>query len=184
VIVLGRDSRIELATELAARWLTEQSGSAGRLRLPEPLDAWSAAERRAAHDGRAGGVRLELHLADGPLTAQFVPRGLGGLGGLGGLDAIILRPRAPLRADVLHDRGLTDREIQVVILLAGGLSNAQMAGELGVSERTIAKHLEHVYNKLDVANRTAAVARARGIDAPSATGGSHAQDGLGRGQRP
>ena len=56
---------------------------------------------------------------------------------------------------------LTDREIEVLCLLAHGLSNGQIALELALSERTIAKHLEHIYGKLDVGNRTAAVARAR-----------------------
>lgn len=46
-------------------------------------------------------------------------------------------------------------------LLARGLSNSQIAFELALSERTIAKHLEHIYDKLDVGNRTAAVTRAR-----------------------
>jgi DNA-binding NarL/FixJ family response regulator len=56
---------------------------------------------------------------------------------------------------------LTSREIEVLRLLAHGLSNGQIALELALSERTIAKHLEHIYGKLDVGNRTAAVARAR-----------------------
>ncbi len=56
--------------------------------------------------------------------------------------------------------GLTPRESEVLDLVAGGLSNAQIALELCVSQRTVAKHLEHTYAKLGVASRTAAVARA------------------------
>jgi DNA-binding NarL/FixJ family response regulator len=51
---------------------------------------------------------------------------------------------------------LTDREIQVLELVALGGTNAAIAHTLGVSPRTIAKHLEHIYRKLGVASRAAA----------------------------
>ena len=52
-------------------------------------------------------------------------------------------------------------------LVALGLTNTQIALELALSQRTVAKHLEHIYAKLGVANRTAAVAWGR--DACAAT---------------
>ena len=54
---------------------------------------------------------------------------------------------------------LTDREIQVLELVALGRTNAAIAHALDVSPRTIAKHLEHIYRKLGVASRAAAAAR-------------------------
>ena len=54
---------------------------------------------------------------------------------------------------------LTDRETQVLELVALGRTNAAIAHALGVSPRTIAKHLEHIYRKLGVASRAAAAAR-------------------------
>jgi DNA-binding CsgD family transcriptional regulator len=54
---------------------------------------------------------------------------------------------------------LTDREIQVLELVAQGRTNTAIAHMLGVSPRTIAKHLEHIYRKLGVASRAAAAAR-------------------------
>jgi DNA-binding CsgD family transcriptional regulator len=54
---------------------------------------------------------------------------------------------------------LTDREIQVLELVALGHTNAAIAHMLDVSPRTIAKHLEHIYRKLGVASRAAAAAR-------------------------
>jgi DNA-binding CsgD family transcriptional regulator len=51
---------------------------------------------------------------------------------------------------------LTDREMQVLELVALGRTNAAIAHTLGVSPRTIAKHLEHIYRKLGVASRAAA----------------------------
>jgi len=55
--------------------------------------------------------------------------------------------------------GLTDRETQILQLVAFGRTDCAIARQLGVSPRTIAKHLEHIYRKLGVANRAAAVSR-------------------------
>jgi DNA-binding CsgD family transcriptional regulator len=54
---------------------------------------------------------------------------------------------------------LTEREIQILSLVADGRTNASIARSLGVSPRTIAKHLEHLYHKLGVSSRAAAVTR-------------------------
>jgi len=53
--------------------------------------------------------------------------------------------------------GLTDREAQVLELAARGRTNLAIARTFDVSPRTIAKHLEHVYRKLGVTSRAAAV---------------------------
>ena len=53
--------------------------------------------------------------------------------------------------------GLTERELQVVRLVAEGLSDADAATKLGVSRRTVHTHLRSVYDKTDVRTRTAAV---------------------------
>jgi DNA-binding CsgD family transcriptional regulator len=55
--------------------------------------------------------------------------------------------------------GLTDREIAILRLVAAGRTNSAIAHELQLSPRTVAKHLEHVYRKLGVSSRAAAVAR-------------------------
>lgn len=56
---------------------------------------------------------------------------------------------------------LSTRELEVLRLVADGLSNADIAARLRLSERTVKSHLVHVFTKLDVASRTAAVAAAR-----------------------
>ncbi|WP_040160547.1 response regulator [Nigerium massiliense] len=60
---------------------------------------------------------------------------------------------------------LTERERDVVALLAVGMTNRQIAKRLFLSEATVKTHLVHVFDKLGVDNRTAAVAaaRARGL---------------------
>ena len=57
--------------------------------------------------------------------------------------------------------GLTSRQVDVVRLLASGLSNKAIARELGVSEGTVKVHLLAVFRVLDVHNRTAAVIAAQ-----------------------
>jgi DNA-binding CsgD family transcriptional regulator/PAS domain-containing protein len=54
---------------------------------------------------------------------------------------------------------LSRREIDVVALLFLGLKNAQIAGELFVSEVTIKKHLQNIYEKVGVSNRTTLINR-------------------------
>ena len=54
--------------------------------------------------------------------------------------------------------GLTDRETQVLLLMADGLSNRDIAARLVVTEATIKTHVGNVFAKLNVADRASAVA--------------------------
>jgi LuxR family transcriptional regulator, maltose regulon positive regulatory protein len=56
---------------------------------------------------------------------------------------------------------LSDREMQVLRLLAAGKSNLEIADELVVVPDTVKKHISHILDKLEAASRTQAVARAR-----------------------
>jgi DNA-binding NarL/FixJ family response regulator len=55
------------------------------------------------------------------------------------------------------DRALSQREIEILELLAGGASNREISRMLYISEATVKTHLAHVYDKLGVDSRTAAV---------------------------
>jgi HD-GYP domain-containing protein (c-di-GMP phosphodiesterase class II)/DNA-binding CsgD family transcriptional regulator len=73
---------------------------------------------------------------------------------VGGSDAAaIVSASAPKRA---WPAGLTDREVDVLRLLAGGASRRAIAGRLSVSEHTVRHHLEHIYTKIDVCTRVEA----------------------------
>lgn len=65
--------------------------------------------------------------------------------------------------DRVRDRGaaLSGREIEVLQLVADGLSNQQIGRQLVLSQATVKSHLVHVYTKLRVGSRTAAVAAAQ-----------------------
>jgi LuxR family maltose regulon positive regulatory protein len=70
--------------------------------------------------------------------------------------------RAPVRSS--SDEGLSEREREVLRLLATELSGPEIAGHLFVSLNTLRTHTKHIFSKLDVNTRRAAVRRAEELD--------------------
>lgn len=58
---------------------------------------------------------------------------------------------------------LTEREAEVLALLANGMSNAEIAREIGVSLKTVQNHVSRVLTKMQVRDRTQAALRVRGL---------------------
>lgn len=135
------DAAQELLRRALALWLV----------LDVPYEAAQVRMTLAAADRAAGdeeGARLELRAAH---------RTFGELGAV----PDVRRAAALLTAG--HGRppgGLTDREAQVLRLVAAGRTNRAVAAELTISEHTVARHLNNIFAKLDVSSRAAATAYA------------------------
>ena len=65
-----------------------------------------------------------------------------------------------LGAELDEGHVLTPREVQVLGLVAGGLTNRAIADELVLSERTVERHMSNIFRKLAVRSRSAATAYA------------------------
>jgi DNA-binding CsgD family transcriptional regulator len=91
-------------------------------------------------------------------------------------DELAARPLGPTggegaAAEALRARGLTDRQAQVLALIARGRSNRDAGAILGISDRTVQKHLEHCYRVLDLQGRSAAAEFVWSLLAETATEG-------------
>jgi DNA-binding NarL/FixJ family response regulator len=74
-------------------------------------------------------------------------------------------PRGPRPSTRANVGGLTDREMEVLDLLDGGLRNAEIAATLHLSEKTVGHHVSAILAKLQVSSRLEAVRRARDLTA-------------------
>jgi DNA-binding CsgD family transcriptional regulator len=78
---------------------------------------------------------------------------------LAGPETVSPQPsRAPAGA-----AGLTKRELEIALLAAEGMPNAQIASALFVAEQTVKFHLSNIFRKLGVSNRTEAAAKVRAL---------------------
>jgi response regulator RpfG family c-di-GMP phosphodiesterase/DNA-binding CsgD family transcriptional regulator len=78
--------------------------------------------------------------------------------GLGDVNAVLgaVGIAAPRVVAVKRPASLTEREVDVLCLLARGETNRQIANTLGISVKTVGAHVEHIYTKADVRSRAAA----------------------------
>jgi DNA-binding NarL/FixJ family response regulator len=103
----------------------------------------------AIREVKAGGSVIQPNLARRLLQHFKVPESA---------DAPIEKPmRPPGLRDEPPMRPLTEREIEILRLIAKGLSNNEAARVLTLSRATVRTHLEHIYEKLEVTNRVEAV---------------------------
>ena len=139
-VILGSGDVIEYASPPAQRLLAAWFGKGLGGRLPARIGDWLASQSRDQP------LRVE---SNGTRLVVEAPT-------RGGLIFAEERARPPLTA----------REVEVLRGLAAGKSTAEVARELWVTPATVSKHLEHVYRKLGVSSRTAALAAIGGrVDA-------------------
>ena len=89
----------------------------------------------------------------------------------------VIRELGPPPVSRTTEEQLTPRELDVLGLLARGLSNREIAGELVLSERTVGVHISHILAKLHLANRTQAALHAvrEGLSEPREDGSQEDQ---------
>jgi DNA-binding CsgD family transcriptional regulator/tetratricopeptide (TPR) repeat protein len=80
-------------------------------------------------------------------------------------------PRGPNRATAANPAGLTGRQVEVLGLLAEGLTDAEIAARLSLSAKTVGHHVSALLAKLGVGSRHQAAAAARGLGTASAKSG-------------
>lgn len=153
--VSGQD-RIMWATPQAQKLLSDNlpAGDGDELILPQPMLQWLD----QAQKGKAGAKTPAL--ASFPNNEALRLQYMGKLGPNEFLLRLAKDSGAGLPQEFSRDLGLTSREGEVLSWLSKGKTNRDIAQILGLSPRTVDKHLEQIYSKLGVENRTAAAAMA------------------------
>jgi DNA-binding NarL/FixJ family response regulator len=169
VVLLGRDDCTDFATGPALEWMRGYLPPNGDPadHLPTQLADWVRAARRRLNgngDVPDPATPLVFQRGDDRLSISFLPGAASGE-----QDALLLEEhREGLPDDRMRALGLTERESAVMRCADRGLTTMQIALELGNSPRTVQKHMEQIYRKLDVPSRTAALAKIRhGPDLPA-----------------
>jgi DNA-binding NarL/FixJ family response regulator len=159
LLAVDRAGRVLWSTPQATR-LLEEAGAPGAV-LPSAVAAWiqrSTTNAGAfpptsmtAPFGANGERRLEVSYVGQVAPNELLLRLVAGQGAAG----------TPSEAGLLREAlKLTVREAEVLLWISRGKSNRDIAEILGLSHRTVSKHLEQIFEKLGVENRTAATALA------------------------
>ncbi|HUA35401.1 MAG TPA: helix-turn-helix transcriptional regulator [Candidatus Binataceae bacterium] len=122
-------------------------------KLPDDLSRWARGHRELSATMSSIAAPIEPFLknhGDAKLLVRFLP----------GTDedyAILLEEQiVDSKGERLIDLGLSGRQAEVLHWLARGKTNSEIATILGVTSRTIEKHVEHIFDRLGVENRMAA----------------------------
>src|SRR5229473_1570287 len=155
LLAVSRQGKIMWATPQAQKLLSDKLAAAGaddELALPQPMLEWL----EQAQKGKAGSKTTAM--ASFPDDEQLRLQYMGKLGPNEFLLRLAKDTSTHLPAEFSSELGLTTREGEVLSWLSKGKTNRDIAQILGLSPRTVDKHLEQIYAKLGVENRTAAAA--------------------------
>jgi len=154
LLAVSRQGKIMWATPQAQKLLSDNlaAGTDNEVALPPPMLEWL----EQAQKGKAGSKTTAM--ASFPDDEQLRLQYMGKLGPNEFLLRLAKDTSANLPAEFSSELGLTTREGEVLSWLSKGKTNRDIAQILGLSPRTVDKHLEQIYAKLGVENRTAAAA--------------------------
>jgi DNA-binding NarL/FixJ family response regulator len=154
LLAVNRAGKIMWSTPQAQKLLADRLSTGGLVEemvLPAPLQQWL----EQAQKGRGGSKAQAASFPDHPELRLYYM-------GNAGPNEFLLRlakdSGANLPTEFSSELGLTQREGEVLSWLSKGKTNRDIAQILGLSPRTVDKHLEQIYAKLGVENRTAAAA--------------------------
>jgi DNA-binding response OmpR family regulator/DNA-binding CsgD family transcriptional regulator len=159
LLAISKQGKLVWATPQAQRLLSESlaSGTGDEFVLPEPMMQWL----QQAQKGKAKSKTQALSF---PENEQLRLQYMGKLGPNEFLLRLAKDTSADMPAEFSSELGLTTREGEVLSWLSKGKTNRDIAQILGLSPRTVDKHLEQIYAKLGVENRTAAAAIATNMN--------------------
>src|SRR4030095_12221841 len=145
--------KIMWATPQAQKLLSDTlSPDSDDVVLPDPIPQWLDQARK----GKAGSKAAIMAALPG--NEQLRLQYMGKLGANEFLLRLAKDSSTETPAEFSSELGLTTREGEVLSWLSKGKTNRDIAQILGLSPRTVDKHLEQIYSKLGVENRTAAAA--------------------------
>jgi DNA-binding CsgD family transcriptional regulator len=159
IVIVSRSGQVRLASDDVWRILVSYFNMpSSQNSLPEILNSWVIHERSRFSDEfdipfpsiplvvRKGYQKLIIHFLWGGKTVDQ--------------DLLLLvEVKEELTSGLSDESGLTGREAEILAWLSQGKTNIEIGQILSISPRTVKKHLEHIYHKLHVHRRTAAVAR-------------------------
>jgi DNA-binding NarL/FixJ family response regulator len=154
LLAVNGQGKIMWATPQAQKLLSDNlsAGSNDEFVLPDPMLQWL----EQAQKGKTGSKAPAM--ASFPNNEQLRLQYMGKLGANEFLLRLAKESGSDLPAEFSSELGLTSREGEVLSWLSKGKTNRDIAQILGLSPRTVDKHLEQIYAKLGVENRTAAAA--------------------------
>ncbi len=154
LLAVNRLGKLMWATPQAQKLLSDNlaAGTNDELVLPEPMLQWL----EQAQKGKAGSKTTAM--ASFPDNEELRLQYMGKLGPNEFLLRLAKDSNTNMPAEFSSELGLTTREGEVLSWLSKGKTNRDIAQILGLSPRTVDKHLEQIYAKLGVENRTAAAA--------------------------
>jgi DNA-binding CsgD family transcriptional regulator len=159
IVLLQENGRVQMWTESAEQLVKEYCEPSSRQThdLPDEIEQWVKEQQiRAMHENALLAPRplLLLERQGKRLVVLFV------VDHAGHSQLLLREERTTLSPQPLEVLGVTKREAEVLLWVTQGKTNQDIAEILAMKPRTVHKHLEHIYNKLGVENRTAAASRA------------------------